>query len=45
MARRLLDESFHRYPEVMDRIRAGAAGFRPEPGPMLETTCRAAAPR
>lgn len=40
MARRLLDDSFGRYPEVLDRIRAGAAGFQPPLEPLLEATCR-----
>lgn len=30
-ARRMLDESFHRYPEALERIQAGGAGFQPDP--------------
>jgi hypothetical protein len=36
LARRLLDQAWDRYPEVMDRIRAGAAGLQPAPLPVLE---------
>ncbi|MBE3591321.1 MAG: hypothetical protein IMW98_11025 [Firmicutes bacterium] len=36
LARRLLDEAWDRYPLVMDRIRAGAAGLQPAPLPVLE---------
>lgn len=36
LARRLLDGAWDRYPEVMDRIRAGAAGLEPAPLPVLE---------
>lgn len=41
LARQMLDESFHRYPEVLDLIRAGATGYRPALEPVLEATCRA----
>lgn len=40
LARKLLDDCWHRYPEVMDAIRHGAAGFRPDPHAMLEATAR-----
>jgi hypothetical protein len=35
MARKLLDTAWPAYPEVLDRIRAGAPGMRPEPGGLL----------
>jgi hypothetical protein len=35
MARKLLDTAWQAYPEVLDRIRAGAVGMRPEPEPVL----------
>lgn len=35
MARKLLDTAWPAYPEVLDRIRAGAAGMRPDPGSLL----------
>lgn len=35
MARKLLDTAWPAYPEVLDRIRAGAPGMRPEPEPVL----------
>ncbi|HEX6372952.1 MAG TPA: hypothetical protein VF006_28775 [Longimicrobium sp.] len=35
MARAMLDAAWPRYPEVMDRIRAGAAGMQPAPEPTL----------
>jgi hypothetical protein len=40
MARKMLDECWDRYPEVMDAIRAGFAGFRPEPQPLLAATAK-----
>lgn len=40
MERQMLDENFHRYPEVLDEIRAGAAGFRPALAPVLEAASR-----
>lgn len=36
MARRLLDASWDRYPEVMDRIERGAAGMEPAPQQVLD---------
>jgi len=36
LARRLLEEAWDRYPEVIDRIRAGAAGLQPAPLPVLQ---------
>lgn len=39
-ARRMLDASFHRYPEVMESILAGGAGFRPDPQAALDEVCR-----
>ncbi|ATQ42026.1 hypothetical protein [Caulobacter mirabilis] len=36
MARRLLDAAWDRYPTVMDRIRAGAAGMTPSPQSALD---------
>lgn len=38
LARKMLDESWSGYPGVMEAIRAGAAGFRPDPQAMLEAT-------
>lgn len=35
MARAMLDAAWPRYPEVLDRIRAGAAGMQPAPEPTL----------
>jgi hypothetical protein len=35
MARAMLDAAWPRYPEVMERIRAGAAGMQPAPEPTL----------
>jgi hypothetical protein len=35
-ARRLLDEAFDRYPQAMDRIRAGAAGMALDPQAALD---------
>ncbi len=40
MARRLLDGSFHRYADVLDVIRAGAAAFRPDPQQVLDAVCQ-----
>lgn len=39
-ARQMLDASFHRYPEVMDSILAGPAGFRPDPQASLDAVCQ-----
>lgn len=36
MARAMLDDAWPRYPEVLDRVRAGAAGMQPAPGPTLQ---------
>jgi hypothetical protein len=36
MARKMLDEAWPNYPKVIDQIRAGAAGMRPEPLPILK---------
>ncbi|MFZ5817287.1 MAG: hypothetical protein ACOY93_18645 [Bacillota bacterium] len=41
MARRALDENFHRYPEALELIRQGAAGFRPEVGQVVEAVSQA----
>ncbi|MBP2018497.1 hypothetical protein J2Z79_001908 [Symbiobacterium terraclitae] len=41
LARSLLEQNWHRYPEVMDRIRQGAAGFRPDPQQALDATAQA----
>jgi len=35
MARKLLDTAWPTYPEVLGRIREGAAGMRPQPEPVL----------
>lgn len=35
MARKLLDTAWPTYPEVLGRIREGAAGMRPDPGALL----------
>lgn len=35
MARKLLDTAWPTYPEVLDRIKAGVPGMRPEPGALL----------
>ena len=35
MARAMLDDAWPRYPQVMERIRAGAAGMLPAPEPTL----------
>jgi hypothetical protein len=48
LARRLLDDAWERYPSVLERIRAGAAGLEPEPRAALDAVaelldCRAAA--
>lgn len=40
LAREQLDACWDRYPEVMASIRAGAAGFRPEPSPLMEATAK-----
>lgn len=40
MARRLLDTAWDRYPDALPIIRAGAAGFRPDPEAALEAVCR-----
>lgn len=37
MARALLDSAWHRYPGVMDRIRRGPAGMRPDPEATLRS--------
>lgn len=37
LARELLDKAWPTYPEVMGRIRAGAAGMRPAPEPILRS--------
>jgi hypothetical protein len=36
LARRLLDDAWERYPRVLGRIRAGAAGLEPEPHTVLD---------
>jgi hypothetical protein len=36
MARKMLDEAWPNYPKVIDQIRAGAAGMKPEPLPILK---------
>lgn len=41
LARTMLDQCWHRYPDVMDRIRQGAAAFRPDPRHALDATARA----
>lgn len=40
LARRLLDQSWNRYPAVMDLIREGASAFRPDPQAALTEVCR-----
>ena len=40
MARALLDDAWPRYPEVLERIRAGAAGMQPAPEPTLRNVAR-----
>src|SRR5262249_43907766 len=36
LARKLLDDAWPKYPEALDRIRAGASGLRPAPQSILE---------
>jgi hypothetical protein len=36
LARRLLDDAWERYPNVLERIRAGAAGLEPDPRAVLD---------
>lgn len=40
MARAMLDAAWPRYPEVLDRIRAGAGGMQPAPEPTLQGVAR-----
>jgi hypothetical protein len=40
MARAMLDAAWPRYPEVLERIRAGAAGMQPAPEPTLRAVAR-----
>ncbi len=37
LARQMLEAAWPRYPEVMDRIRGGASGVEPAPGPVLQS--------
>lgn len=39
-ARQMLDACWDRYPEALERIRAGAQLFRPEPQGALDAVCR-----